>query len=473
MSIKINDITYRNLQEQVLENKREIAKHWEVDRVLADFGIKVLGRLDQAAPYLTDPSDPAYINAGENYGDGYLIGPANLNPKLGEFYTVYIWTRANESIGEYSPYWLNIGPMSIQGPPGPEGKQIDAIYLVDDSKLYITYNDGTSYTSPFSLRGPKGDKGEPGNTPDIQISPISGGNRLIINMPGQSTKILTIMNGQNGAPGERGPEGKPGSFDIKGVLAGEGSLPPAEESSPGDAYLILNSSTSRYDLYLLLTPSTSTSSYSWLNTGSLGTGSIITVNGEIAYEWNADSKVNKITNDSLHQYKIYAQTQGTNGVTTGLTASASNTDSQVVLRSYGGGIELPQNPPVFDWMAVNKAYVDSKLSGGSGGGLSHTQTIINKMGGQSYVYWVDYSQYIDGTLSDDPYSIMVISYYDDNYDEYPYIETVTVPIALLRDKMWSGVVIDNWKFYADPGGLYIYPKNNTDSPSTMIIDLYK
>lgn len=226
---------------------------------------------------------------------------------------------------------------------------------------------------------------------------------------------------------------------------------------------------------MLITPDeTAPNTFRWQNTGSLGAGTAIIANNQIVSEWSADSKVDKLINDSTYQYKIYAQTQGEKGVTTGLTASANDTSAQVVLRSYGGGIELPQSEPIFDWMAVNKAYVDSKIgSGGGGGGLSHTQITINKPGGENSVYWVDYSQYLEGTLSDDPYSLMVISYYDDNYDEYPYIETTTIPIPLLLDKMWSGVMIDNWKFYADPGGLYIYPKNTTDSPCTMIIDLYK
>jgi hypothetical protein len=35
--------TFRNLEEQVQKNKEDIAKHYAVDRVLADFGIKVIG----------------------------------------------------------------------------------------------------------------------------------------------------------------------------------------------------------------------------------------------------------------------------------------------------------------------------------------------------------------------------------------------------------------------------------------------
>ena len=454
---QLNDKIYRNLEEQVLQNKEDIARHWNVDRVLADFGIKVYGRKE----------DPTLLpeDEGENYGAGYLVG-------IEAPYDVYVWTRPDPDAGQPTAYWLNIGKISIVGPQGPAGKSITNAGLTATDSLWLEFSDGSVKKVSGSLRGPQGIPGTPGVTPTITVSPISGGNRVVITS-GSSVQSFVIKDGQDGQS-IVGPQGKPGSFDIKGTLNTSSLLPSAASANPGDAYLVLNGD--RYDLYVLLSPTDDPASYSWQNTGSLGAGTTVLVNNSPVAEFNADSKVSKLINDSLYQYLIYAQTGGSSGVTTGLTASANDTSAQVVLRSYSGGIELPQDPPIFDWMAVNKAYVDSKIgSGSSGGGLTHTQVNITKMGGQSYVYWPDYSQYLDGTLSDDPYALMIISYYDDNYDEYPYIETVTIPIPLLRDKMWSGggVMIDSWKFYADPGGLYIYPKNNTDSPCTMIIDFYK
>ena len=35
-------IEYRNLVEQVRKNQEDIARHYEIDRVLADWGIKVI-----------------------------------------------------------------------------------------------------------------------------------------------------------------------------------------------------------------------------------------------------------------------------------------------------------------------------------------------------------------------------------------------------------------------------------------------
>ena len=58
----------RNLEAQVLKNKEDIAAHYNRDRVLADFGIRVLGQRDSAA----DLPNPATFSG--DYGDAYAIG---------------------------------------------------------------------------------------------------------------------------------------------------------------------------------------------------------------------------------------------------------------------------------------------------------------------------------------------------------------------------------------------------------------
>ena len=79
----INKDEYRNLQEQVLDNKNKIRAHWEVDRVLADFGIRVIGRVDTAA----DITEQPVPEGGYQFGDAYAVGPEDTN------YDYYIYTR--------------------------------------------------------------------------------------------------------------------------------------------------------------------------------------------------------------------------------------------------------------------------------------------------------------------------------------------------------------------------------------------
>lgn len=102
---ELKNTQYRNLEEQVQKNKEDIARHYNIDRVLADFGITVLGRVNTY-------EDIANLDEGENWGYGYLVGPED-DPNG---YVVYVWTRPNADIGKDTAYWLNIGKISIVGP---------------------------------------------------------------------------------------------------------------------------------------------------------------------------------------------------------------------------------------------------------------------------------------------------------------------------------------------------------------------
>ena len=105
MAITIDNKTYRNLEEQVLKNKQDIAKHYEIDRVLADWGIKVIGVVD------TIENIPV---ADYEYGDAF--GLSSTSPM-----EYVIWTRANANVGQNEPYWLNVGTLTVVGPQGPQG----------------------------------------------------------------------------------------------------------------------------------------------------------------------------------------------------------------------------------------------------------------------------------------------------------------------------------------------------------------
>jgi hypothetical protein len=106
MIITKNGVELRNLEEQVQENARLIAEHYNRDRVLADFGIRIIGTL----PY---PPDRDQL-VGTEYGDAYFVGTA-------EPYSVWVWTRPDINSGHPDDYWLNIGPIAIEGPVGPSG----------------------------------------------------------------------------------------------------------------------------------------------------------------------------------------------------------------------------------------------------------------------------------------------------------------------------------------------------------------
>lgn len=249
---------FRNLQEQVLENMKNIQDIMDGTTVLAEFGIKVIGQVDSAED-LPDPED----YDGE-YGDAYVVGES-------EPYDYYIFTRAFE--GDQTPQWFDLGVFPAPGPQGPAG--------------------------PEGPQGPQGIQG---------IQGIQGP---------QGETGLQGPQGPTGATGAQGPQGLKGdtgtSYVIKGQVDDESDLPLASEQAAIDrqsAFLVGESEP--YDLYVLIdgeVPGT----YAWIDTGMFGTNIIfdtdqvqdgyplgsITVNGE---SWNIEGGGSTVsgTNDGTN-----------------------------------------------------------------------------------------------------------------------------------------------------------------------------
>lgn len=239
--ITFNDKVYRNLQEQVAKNKQDIADFRQVDRVLADFGIKVLGRLDSEDELPTDDNE---------YGDAYAIGEDAP-------YDFYVWTRGNEYTSD-TAFWFNIGKMSVVGPQGPKGDR--------------------GATGP---QGPKGDTGAQGPAGANGTNGLQGP---------QGLKGDTGEKGDIGAQGPQGPKGDTGYiYTIKSTLTSATLLPAPTETNRWDAYLI--GATAPYHLYVQLE---SDNTIAWTDVGSMtasGTSTQVLVDGEFVETFNADTKL--------------------------------------------------------------------------------------------------------------------------------------------------------------------------------------
>jgi hypothetical protein len=114
-------ITYDKtiLSKANLENTVEILvdavnQHYDVDRVLADFGIKVLGRVNYTSQ-IPGFVEPPYTG---NFGDAYLLSQGSNNSAP---YDTYIWTRRTPDSVEPDGYWLDIGVLATVGPKGDPG----------------------------------------------------------------------------------------------------------------------------------------------------------------------------------------------------------------------------------------------------------------------------------------------------------------------------------------------------------------
>lgn len=113
--LKYGNKEFRNLQEQVLENMKDIANLQEGTAVLSEFGIKVVGEVETVADL---PTVLEYKSEHEDwaYGDAYAVGTASP-------YTLYILTRENDTHDE--DYWFDIGVFPAPGPQGEQGPKGD------------------------------------------------------------------------------------------------------------------------------------------------------------------------------------------------------------------------------------------------------------------------------------------------------------------------------------------------------------
>lgn len=104
--LKFGNREFRNLQEQVLKNMCDIQDIEQGATVLADFGITVVGQVDEASAL------PAPTTYKGNLGDAFLVGTQAP-------YLYYIYAKAYE--GQEQASWYNLGQFPLPGPKGDKG----------------------------------------------------------------------------------------------------------------------------------------------------------------------------------------------------------------------------------------------------------------------------------------------------------------------------------------------------------------
>lgn len=355
--ITINNTTFRNLFEQVQKNKEDIAAHYAIDRVLADFGIKIIGQVDTAD--LLPPED----TFEGNYGDAYAVGTK-------EPYSIYIWTRADANSGHENDYWFDIGPIAIAGPQGPQGDTGEqgpqgqsskwyansgipaadtSKYLAGDmcilttpsSKGAIYQFDGTKWVYRVNILGPQGVQGEVG------------------------------PQGEKGEPGPQGPQGVPGPatgfINIRGIIPTTASLPTPESLNDlTQAYLV--GSSAPYNLYIQV--GTNITTATWNNMGPFNVGTAVTENGEFTALFNADTKLPKTptyralsTGDFVVPgYKVNSQTNEISEVGWKTAQGTQTSQYSLVIRGNFGQVraKMPPEANITTDTLINKEYFDSK-----------------------------------------------------------------------------------------------------------------
>ena len=104
--LRFGNREFRNLQEQVLKNMCDIQDIEQGATVLAAFGIKVVGQVNQASDL------PAPATYQGNLGDAFLVGTQAP-------YDYYIYAKAYE--GQEQAAFYNLGQFPKPGPKGDTG----------------------------------------------------------------------------------------------------------------------------------------------------------------------------------------------------------------------------------------------------------------------------------------------------------------------------------------------------------------
>ena len=355
MSFKINNKTFRNLEEQVQKNKEDVAKHYEIDRVLANFGIKIVGTLSDVAE-LPDPA--TYI--GE-YGDGYAVG------QPGD-YTYYIFTRPDPNAGQAEDHWLDVGPLSIVGPEGPQGPQGPVGPQGDVTRIFTTvfkpteeedgvkegdiwidlmgamrvYQGNNVWSQYVNLKGPQGPQGPVG------------------------------PQGDRGPTGPQGPRGETGYVGgvvyLKGIVANTNQLPTPSQLNDLKAAYLLGDSTNGYLLYVQV--GATVQEAVWRLVGPFEGATAVMSNGQFQTLWNADGKLDFIEPNAIgvtqvvmvekYQDGTYKQVQKNATYTPG----AAYDDLYPVLRGYQGQVRgrTPSDSEGNPYDLINREFLSQKLS---------------------------------------------------------------------------------------------------------------
>lgn len=370
---------YRNLEEQVQKNKEDIARHYEIDRAMANLGINIVGQVETEADL---PSAATYAG---NYGDTYAVGNKAEVEAGTASYSYYVWVGPDLNAGQPYDHWLNVGRISIVGPQGerglqgergPQGERGTSISAGASGNYYGTVN-GDLYLVT---------SGTPSSLGNVYVYSAASGQWVLLgNIRGpqgpQGVQGLQGARGPQGPQGEKGETGDVGGFiNIAGIVATSDSLPlPSELGNLTVAYLV--GASAPYDLYVQV-GSTSAEAV-WVNAGPFNAATLVTVNGVGQNVWDADTKLDKVTASSSYQ-RIYGISP--NGEPYIFNVGETALGYAIAKRLSDGGIIVPQIPGGASH-ASSKKYVDDnkgtklyrhRITGLQGGNeISNTIIIIS------------------------------------------------------------------------------------------------
>lgn len=376
--ITINGKEFRNLVEQVKKNQDDIAKHYDIEQTLADWGIKVVGRQDTWV-------EPTGSFA---FGDAIAVGPE------GGPFDFYIWTRKSD-LGDEG-YWLNYGPISIVGPQGPEGKQGPQGEPGKAGRWFVGPSEptGTVGEGDLWLR-----VNSDGSTNGFVYQYNLGGWALQTTILGpQGIQGRDGKEGKQGPPGPQGPQGPAGNpSPVINIIAElpEGTVisdiynPATVASNSG----ILMPVGGVNHLWIIINGM-------WIDSGSWGQGGTrVYVGGEEVVEFNADTKVSTQNPGFTAVYGV-----GQTGTPFMAKLAPNGVREGNAVPRYGPGGQLETATPQTNYQCANKLYVDNAIARAHGE-LQHT--VLEWFKGQPLQFQVDLGVMINPQMPSMPNKLQI------------------------------------------------------------------
>ena len=160
--LKYGNRDFRNLQEQVYANMKNIEDIIKGSDITMDYKLNIVAQVAAAANL---PDANTYKGS---YGDIYIVGTkAPLD--------AYVFGKVYEN--ENAPSWIELGEIFVEGPQGPKGETGDSAGFAEPTASTSTLASGSSATVSVVASGPdtakefaftfgipKGDKGDKGDT---------------------------------------------------------------------------------------------------------------------------------------------------------------------------------------------------------------------------------------------------------------------------------------------------------------------
>ena len=337
-----NGKEYLPLEEAVQELVRLVEGHYSVDRVIADFGITMV---NQPVP------DPSYLDGvkGTQWGEAYPVGYRSP-------YDIYIWTRPTaDTTNVADGTWFNVGPLAIPGPQGPKGEQGEQGERGHSTRWYFG-DSVTEVASPMP-----GDVFMNRDGVLFMYEEVQGWGLPIISIRGpQGPQGAQGRQGPQGPQGTQGPRGPIGeslpAIVLLGKLTSVDLLPTPSASYVGRGYIVTTNDINV--IYTVFEEESQTGQYSWKIAGTLSGFSIITAGGAVVSQFDADTKLDKVSKNVSGITQAYAIDTDGNQIMIGINSKATE---YTIARRYDGG-RLHVAPPVDEDDATSRKYVDDGLA---------------------------------------------------------------------------------------------------------------